>query len=571
MQNSHRVLGALLVTVMAATLAPGQTPPQRRAVRQKTVQVQQTTGPKAMREFRGVWVATVSNIDWPSSRGLTTEQQKAELIAICDRSKELNLNAIVFQGRPSCDALYESKLEPWAEYLTGEQGKPPEPYYDPMQMWVDEAHKRGLELHVWFNPYRAKQPSARGALAPNHLFNTHPDMVKEYGKHLWLDPGEKFVQDHSVAVMMDVVKRYDIDGVHMDDYFYPYKEKDKNGKIIDFPDEPSWNKYKAGGGKLSRDDWRRSNVDVFVERLYKNIKAEKPWVKLGISPFGIWQPGYPPQIKGFNQYTELYADAKKWLNEGWVDYFTPQLYWRISAAAQSYPYLLRWWLQENTHDRHIWPGLYTSKISGEANGFNVDEIVNQIVITRFLNANGNVHFSMKPFLSNKHKLNDALTTGGGVYEQPALVPATPWLGDDAPGRPRIEFTSQAAEDTTSTASADTTSTASAETSGTAAAESIAKPSTPAKAKLGAISWKPTGSKAWLWALFLRKGDAWTLHVLPGEQTSFDLEADSKGTGPAEVSLLGVDRNGNEGPRANLKLDKQKPTSDKPKETYGQVQ
>jgi len=514
------------------------------------VAAETTTGPKAMREFRAVWVATVANIDWPSTRGLSTEEQQQELLTILDKCVELNMNAVVLQVRPATDALYKSDLEPWSDFLTGEQGKAPEPYYDPLEFAVAEAHKRGIEMHCWFNPYRSHHPSSKGELAPNHLKNTHPEVVKEYGKHLWLDPGEKFVQEHSLAVMLDVVRRYDIDGVHMDDYFYPYKERDAENKIIDFPDEPSWKKYKDAGGELSRDDWRRKNVDDFVEALYKGIKEEKPWVKLGISPFGIWKPGFPEDVKtGFNQYADLYADAKKWLNEGWVDYYTPQLYWQI-ASQQSYPSLLQWWLKENTKNRHVWPGLYTSKI-GQGT-FDVQEIVNQIVLTRFLKANGNVHFSMKPFLVNKLKINDVLTTANGVYAKPALVPSYPWLDNEAPARPKLELASQAAEDTTGTATADGATSGAAAVAAAPAEEAEA----PKSAPVASLSWTPgDDEKVWLWALYLNQGAEWTTKILPGETTSFDVVADAKGNSPSEAQLSAVDRNGNESPRAKVTLKK----------------
>jgi uncharacterized lipoprotein YddW (UPF0748 family) len=383
--------------------------------------------PKVSREFRAVWVATVANIDFPSSKDLTTDQQKEELIKICDTAKELNLNAIVFQVRPMCDALYKSNFEPWSEFLTGEMGKAPEPYYDPLEFLIEEAHKRGIEVHTWFNPYRAHHPSAKSPISADHISKTKPELVKEYGKHLWLDPGEPGVQDHSINVMMDVVKRYDVDGIHMDDYFYPYKENDANGKEMDFPDEPSWKKYQESGGKLSRDDWRRDSVNKFVERLYKTVKAEKPWVKVGISPFGIWRPGNPEGVVGFDQYAELYADAKLWLENGWVDYFTPQLYWAIDSKGQPYKELLKWWVEQNKQGRNIWPGNYTSKYS-------VEEIINQVKATREQKgATGNVHFSMKPFLEDRDGINGKMKEA--VYAEPALVPASPWLDNKAPAKP----------------------------------------------------------------------------------------------------------------------------------------
>jgi uncharacterized lipoprotein YddW (UPF0748 family) len=393
--------------------------------------------PSPPREFRGVWVATVANIDWPSKKGLSTEQQKAELVAILDRAVELKLNAVVLQVRPMADALYESKLEPWSEFLTGTLGKAPSPHYDPLALAVEEAHARGLELHAWFNPYRAWQPSATSPVHPDHLVKKRPDIAKPYGKHHWLNPTHPDVQAHSLKVMLDVVRRYDIDGVHMDDYFYPYKEKDAAGNVIPFPDEDTWEAYQKSGGKLARDDWRRDAVNRFVERLYKDVKAAKPWVKVGISPFGIGRPGNPPGIEGFDQYAELYADAKLWLNEGWVDYFTPQLYWPIKQEKQSYPRLLAWWVGENKKSRHIWPGNIPSRVTGLERGWPAQEIADQIRTTRAQpGATGNVHFSMKPLLRNTGGVADALKS---VYTEPALVPATPWLGTKPPAEPKVAW------------------------------------------------------------------------------------------------------------------------------------
>ncbi|HEU4562410.1 MAG TPA: family 10 glycosylhydrolase, partial [Longimicrobium sp.] len=298
--------------------------------------------PAVRREFRGVWIATVANIDWPSRPGLPADSQRAELIALLDRAQALKMNAIVFQIRPAGDALYRSQLEPWSEYLSGTQGTAPSDNYDPLEFAITESHRRGMQLHAWFNPYRARHTSAKTPEAANHLSRTNPDVVKRYGRYLWMDPGEPRVQDHSINVILDVVRRYDVDGVHIDDYFYPYPERDSaSGRNIDFPDEPSWQRYQAGGGRLSRDDWRRNNVDTFVERMYREVHRVKPWVQVGISPFGIWRPGHPQQIvTGFDQYAAIYADARKWLREGWTDYFVPQLYWPIARTGQSYPVLL---------------------------------------------------------------------------------------------------------------------------------------------------------------------------------------------------------------------------------------
>jgi uncharacterized lipoprotein YddW (UPF0748 family) len=389
--------------------------------------------PAVRREFRGVWVATVATIDWPSRKGLSAEVQQKELLAILDKSVSLKLNAIVLQVRPMCDALFASKLEPWSEFLTGTLGK--DPGYDPLEFAVREAHKRGLELHAWFNPYRAHHPSATSPIPENHIVKKHPDLAPKYGKHYWMNPTNPKVADLTMAVVLDVVRRYDIDGIHMDDYFYPYSEKGPNDQPIPFPDDDTWTAYQKSGGKLSRSDWRRDAVNGFVERLYREVKKEKKWVKVGISPFGIWKPGHPPGIEGFNQYEGLFADAKKWLNEGWVDYYTPQLYWPIKQEKQSYPKLLAWWAGENTKQRHLWPGNIPSRVSGK--GWPASEIADQVKATRAqAGATGNIHFSMKPLMNNAGGVADAFAA---VYEEDALIPASPWLDDEPPSPPTLTW------------------------------------------------------------------------------------------------------------------------------------
>ncbi len=399
--------------------------------------IQAGNPPAVPREFRGVWVASVSNIDWPSRKGLPVAAQKAELIALLDRAAELHLNAVIFQVRPMADALYECRLEPWSEFLTGTAGKAPDPFYDPLELAVREAHLRGLELHAWFNPYRARHPSATAPVPDSHLVRTRPDLAKPYGKHYWLNPTHPDVAEHSLRVILDVVRRYDVDGVHLDDYFYPYKEKDRDGRVIPFPDDNTWAAYQQSGGKLGRDDWRRDAVDRFVQRLYREVKAAKPWVKVGISPFGIWRPGHPAGIAGFDAFAELYADSRRWLREGWVDYWTPQLYWPIKQEKQSYPRLLAWWLEQNVKYRHVWPGLIPGRVTGKPGGWPASEIADQIKLTRDQGgATGNVLFSMRTLLRNPGGVADAVAA---VYAEPALVPASSWLAGKAPGRPRVEW------------------------------------------------------------------------------------------------------------------------------------
>ena len=392
--------------------------------------------PAAEREFRAAWVATVANINWPSKPGLSVDEQKSEALTLLDLLHKNNFNAVIFQVRPHCDAMYRSDLEPWSYYLTGEQGLAPDPFYDPLQFWIDEAHARGIELHAWLNPYRAHHPAC-GPVTDASIVRKRPDLVLklEVANYWWMDPALQGTQDHSYNVVMDLVRRYDLDGVHFDDYFYPYPDYNN---FKDFPDDSSWQAYQASGGKLSRSDWRREAVNTFIERLYKGIKAEKPWVKFGLSPFGIWQPYNPPAIGGgFNQHETLYADAKLWLNKGWVDYYSPQLYWPINQIVQRFPVLSGWWKNENLKGRHLWPGI---SIGLSPASRAADETVNQIMVTRGLlpESPGVIHWSIGP-LVNSPELVKAVADG--PYRRPALVPAMPWLDTKAPAAPSVAMKS----------------------------------------------------------------------------------------------------------------------------------
>jgi uncharacterized lipoprotein YddW (UPF0748 family) len=392
--------------------------------------------PKAEREFRAAWVATVANINWPSKRDLSTEQQQKEAIDLLDFLKTHNFNAVIFQVRPQADALYKSDLEPWSYFLTGEQGKAPDPYYDPLEFWINAAHERGLELHVWLNPYRAHHV-AGGQVSDHSIVKKKPGMVVHLKEgYWWFDPSLKETQDHSTNVVMDIVKRYDIDGVHFDDYFYPYPSYNNNE---DFPDSLSWAAYTAGGGKLTRSDWRRESVNSFISRLYSQIKAEKRHVKFGLSPFGIWKPGYPESIAGFDQHEVLYADAKLWLNKGWIDYFSPQLYWPINRMQQSFPVLLGWWSSENIMNRHLWPGI---SVGNDTSAKNVNEILSQVMISRGMlpQSKGIIHWSIFQVFKNKNMADGLLN---GPYKNGALVPATPWLDATPPLAPVAQIKTEA--------------------------------------------------------------------------------------------------------------------------------
>ena len=389
--------------------------------------------PEVKREFRAAWIATVANIDWPSRPGLSVKEQQMEMIQLLNRAKALNMNAVILQVRPAADAIYDSPYEPWASYLTGEMGRAPLPVYDPLEFAIREAHKRGLELHAWFNPFRAGHPADHSEVSPDHISQTNPELVHRYGNFHWLDPGLPEAQEHSRKVIMDVVNRYDIDGVHFDDYFYPYRSY-ANGE--EFPDDISWKQALERGTVLNRNDWRRNNVDQFIKQIYQDIKSVKPHVKFGISPFGIWQPGFPRRTTGFNAHEELYADARRWLQNGWLDYISPQIYYRTDQIGQPFPVILQWWAEQNHHGRHIWPGLYTSRLVTPDITWTGDEIQRQLYILRgFPGINGAIHFSMQAIMRNPDRFRDLLSAG--PYAEQALVPSTPWISNQNPSAPAI--------------------------------------------------------------------------------------------------------------------------------------
>lgn len=456
--------------------------------------------PRATREFRAAWIATVDNIDFPSKRTLSIADQKKELLRDLDLAKDMNMNAVVFQVRPMADALYKSDIEPWSEFLTGKMGKAQ--VFDPLEFIVAEAHKRGILVHAWFNPYRAYHPAAK-TMSPKHISKTRPDLVKQYGKYMWLDPGEKDVQDHSLRVVFDVVKRYDIDGVHFDDYFYPYPEKDAEGKKVDFPDDPSWKKYVDGGGKLSRNDWRRKNVDDFIASVGREVKKIKPEVMYGISPFGIWKPDPSRNIRGFNAYEELYADARKWLKEGTVDYFVPQLYWETKKDGQSYPVLLGWWDEQNTSGRHIWPGLGTYRV-GSTPTYTAGEIANQInLANKSGRSPGAIHFSFKWFRSNLGGVTETLKRG--PYRADAVIPASPWIKSAKPQAPVVKLDRDS--------------------------------------KFVRASWTEKGARKAFWfVVHVKDKNGWSYSVLPAQEKAITLSA---GRRIDKVVVTSVDRLGNE--------------------------
>ena len=391
--------------------------------------------PQPTRELRAVWVATVDNIDWPTAPGLPTATQKSQLLALFDEAARRNLNAIILQVRPSADALYESELEPWSRYLTGETGRAPDPRYDPLAFAVTEAHARGLELHAWFNPFRASL-TTRQIADPSHVTRERPDLVVTYGTMKWMNPGIPEARDRSLKVIEDVVRRYDIDAVHLDDYFYPYIQQDAAGRNIAFPDADTYERYTSSGGTLSLGDWRRDNINTFLRDMYAAVHRVKPWVQVGISPFGIWRAGYPAGVRGLDAYVEIYADARLWLKNGWLDNLAPQMYWLSNAQYQPFDRITQWWIEQNTMNRQLVFGL--APFNMHRPNWSEDEIIRQIEMTRAMSgASGNIFFSAKSFLRGDSRLAELMTTT--VYQNPVLTPAMPWLERTIAAAPRAQI------------------------------------------------------------------------------------------------------------------------------------
>ena len=455
------------------------------------------SAPPVAREFRAAWIATVANIDWPSKPGLSATQQQAELISLLDHAAQLHLNAVFFQVRPVADALYASPLEPWSEYLTGIQGR--SPGYDPLALAVSEAHKRGLEIHAWFNPFRAAHPESKSPPAPNHVTRTHPEIIRHYGKQTWLDPGEPESQARALNVVLDVVKRYDVDGIVFDDYFYPYPEKNSAGKELDFPDDASWKKIGSTSG-LTRDNWRRENINQFVQKVSQSVHAAKPWVQFGISPFGIWRPGVPAGIDAhaLDSYAKLYADAPLWLRNGWVDYLAPQLYWPIAPREHSFITLFQWWRQQNPKGRHVFAALNDAAVGTK---FSDDEISRQIDAIRTQTSNGGgIHYHLRNLLEN----TSLARTVAAKYAQPALPPAVPWLATAPPTKPQLNATTLANNGM-------------------------------------ALGWQKNDAARW-WLFQVCVQGNWTTQILPGQWIGYTFS----NARPDAISLRAVDRLGNLG-------------------------
>jgi len=375
-------------------------------------------GAQDKREFRGVWVATVDNIDWPSRGNYNSDSQKVEFIRLLDMHKRNGMNAVVVQIRPAADAFYASPYEPWSEWLTGKQGSPPSPYYEPLEFMITETHKRGMEFHAWMNPYRAEFSIGRSSIAPNHITRIHPEWFLTYGEKRYFDPGNKEVQQYVTGVVKDIVSRYAVDAIHFDDYFYPYRLPGK-----EFPDNAKYLQY---GNGMNKDDWRRSNTDSIIAMLSKAIKAENKKCLFGISPFGVWRNADKDSVNGSatragqTNYDDLYADILLWLKKGWIDYVAPQLYWEIGHKAAPYEVLLDWW-SKHTYGKNCYIGLGVYKAGSNTAWKDKTQLPRQIEVLRNTpNIQGMIFYSSNSFNKNPNGWNDSLRLN--YFAVPAKTP-----------------------------------------------------------------------------------------------------------------------------------------------------
>jgi uncharacterized lipoprotein YddW (UPF0748 family) len=383
-------------------------------------------------QMRGVWIATVANIDWPSQKNLSTEAQQQEMIVLLDKLKENNINTVIFQVRPSSDAFYESTIEPWSLWLCGTQGLAPDPYYDPLQFVIEQAHKRCMEVHVWINPYRVHNGSDAENLCEKSIYNKQKKWVVKYDGKYFIDPGVPEARDYLTEIVREIVQKYDIEAIHFDDYFYPYPIKGQQ-----FPDWSSYNKNSRGF--TSRDDWRRDNVTLAIKQISKAIKEIKPWVDFGISPFGIWRnKDKDPRgslTKAITNYDDLYADILLWLKEGYIDYVTPQLYWEIGRENVDYKILADWWAA-NSYGRNLYIGLFASGLSVNKTEAwkKPNELIRQMRYSQPIKeVDGEMFYSAKYFVQNIQGLNDSLKH---FYQKPALVPENKNINTVAPQQPQ---------------------------------------------------------------------------------------------------------------------------------------
>lgn len=384
------------------------------------------------REFRGVWIATVENIDWPAVPNGDAVQQQKQLINLLNEHQKTGINAIMFQVRPAADAFYAKSREPWSKFLTGKQGVGPDPFYDPLELAVTEAHQRGMELHAWFNPYRATQDADFSALSANHITNMRPEWFFIYGGKKLFNPGIPEVREYIVKVVLDVVDNYDVDGIHMDDYFYPYRIA---GQTIQ--DQGTYQKYGKGFGSI--DDWRRNNVNLLIKMLGDSIHKHKPLLKFGMSPFGVWankkQHPAGSETNGGSSYVQQYADSRKWVKEGWVDYINPQLYRPLNDNLVAFNKMVDWW-SLNTYGKHLYIGQAPYRlIENQMPAYRQpSELPNEIrYLRKNMRVQGSVYFSSRSLMINPLGFTDSLRNN--FYHYPALPPVMLWLDSVAPHPP----------------------------------------------------------------------------------------------------------------------------------------
>lgn len=397
---------------------------------QPITQTQPSSFPK--REFRAVWIATVDNIDWPKRGNYDPDLQRQELISILNTHQQTGINAVMVQVRDATDAFYAKSPEPWSEWLTGTQGKAPEPFYDPMEFMIEESHKRGIEFHAWLNLNRAAFKSAK-SIAPDHISRTKPEWMLTYDGQKLMNFGIPEVRQYITDVVVNIVKNYDIDGIHFDDYFYPYPAANETLK-----DQQTFRDYPNGFSKI--EDWRRNNTDLLIKQISEAIKATKPFVKFGISPFGVWR-NHRDDPEGSNttgyqsSYDNLYANTRKWVQLGWIDYIAPQVYFSKLFKLIPYQNLTSWWAQ-NSYGRHLYIGQAAYRIGKNEQGWqNLSEMPDQLRFNRSLyQVQGSIFFSSKSLTNNQKGIQDSLRTN--FYHHPALIPTMPWKDNVPPLSPR---------------------------------------------------------------------------------------------------------------------------------------
>lgn len=380
------------------------------------------------REFRGAWIQVING----QFMNMSTEKTQQTLIQQLNVLQDAGINAIVFQVRPEADALYESSYEPWSRFLTGAQGKVPMPFWDPMKFMIEECHKRGMEFHAWINPYRAKT-NLSIKLASTHIYNTHPEWFVEFDNKLFFNQALSETRQYVCKVVADIVARYDVDAIHMDDYFYPYPVAGK-----EYPDQAAFAQY--GSGFDSKADWRRNNVNVLIKQLHKTIREIKPWVKFGISPFGIYrnQKTDPAGSKtnGLQNYDDLYADILLWAREGWIDYNIPQIYWHIGHPSADYGVLVDWWAN-NAEGCHLFIGQSVTNTVQNADPENpkVNQLAHKMRLQRsYPTIGGSCQWPASDVIENTGKYRDALKAE--YHKYPALIPVFESIDSSAPGKVR---------------------------------------------------------------------------------------------------------------------------------------